>query len=1211
MTTTRRAATVVAVLLIVAAAVFMFLRRGSDAPQLAVPTTTTATPATTTTATHATVAEPDESVTTTSTVIATTTATVPEPDQPTTTTSTVTTTTTATVTDPDEPAPTTTTPTTTVPVVTVPMPEPVDWWTYNQELEWPVTDRDRLSTELVYPRDVISDAVQVAQQVEGFWSWYMTEGHPQGAALDLSGHDGLVGDAVGQLMFVHHRFWQQRLPVWWDVWNREFAKAREAQRNKLIYLDSLGELNRLVGSAGSPTLLYNPADESSVWRYWGPIVRPVPNPTAPRRSGTRRLPDDIRGGCGPLPEGVRVIEAAVSWDCVHLGPEEETALGEWDVSWYYDIPHEHAAWYVWTADGLVRYDPDVHGAPTSRYFTPSPSAVADGRLTYLPATVADGAVWADVLEELKPYRPEGFPDDPDAYRQMWRHDVGGNSSWHKEMGQLVLLVPAAQLVAWLEANGYDPQDMFAQGWPNPDEERLIRNTWAKDWDRDNPADWRNKFRDAVGWLEQGVEIGDGGNLAADIEAAIHISAWLDWAYRSRLSGAAFPTSRLSSWWNPSVVAPGLTYGASPREMAEATFGHREDGWATDGGIWWGLYHQALADGYHPDARTGRLTHPALSPELAVWREWAAAGEAERWLGFQAADGSLGPAPGDTWIPWYPESMVPLEDHYVLPEHAVGHWESVVDWWPDGGLVTPVHQPDWYHAFTVAGPYVAEAGGHMFETCLWATGGLFAAWSLPHPELEDASQNVTWIVRGIADREGRIITLAEPVNRPCINTSNPQQREGSVWLSYPDWPTYMEYVRTPIPDHMIWAGYDPATGLWTTDRSSRVAVPSQLLADGDITVHELMWFRSVATAGPNPSRDGSDGVLKPSYEDWQQWEADALIRSRWVILTWSHDWRLRIIPNAIENARADYRERGRLPLEHHGWIMMSDWETLRQVWAEGAADAFNDLIGGAELDTPARYGDWLLGSPRSYPEEFIRSTYQLISDERLRQPGGMHWLYNDGTAVDVSDWALPTSEWDRWAARSGAGTLHTGVVITPQFARRSETDRTIPAGHIGSVYGASRAVHNDWSWAYVEMPTGSPDAAPWTVYLTTCLEEGIPALTTNGGWSQHLPTGFVPEASDTPVWAWPGPLSDPYTNNLGYRSRADWPRWTWANHPNNNLASSQGNKLPPADCAGIAAGRYTPDYIYPAPGTGDYPDWMSALGPRPPEVWFATDRPFDE
>ena len=83
-------------------------------------------------------------------------------------------------------------------------------------------------------------------------------------------------------------------------------------------------------------------------------------------------------------------------------------------------------------------------------------------------------------------------------------------------------------------------------------------------------------------------------------------------------------------------------------------------------------------------------------------------------------------------------------------------------------------------------------------------------------------------------------------------------------------------------------YDPATGLWTTADGYRVAVPSQLLADGDISVHELMWLRSVATAGRNRSPDGPDAVLEPSYEDWQQWEADALMRSRWAILTWPYE-----------------------------------------------------------------------------------------------------------------------------------------------------------------------------------------------------------------------------------------------------------------------------------------------------------------------------------
>jgi len=66
-------------------------------------------------------------------------------------------------------------------------------------------------------------------------------------------------------------------------------------------------------------------------------------------------------------------------------------------------------------------------------------------------------------------------------------------------------------------------------------------------------------------------------------------------------------------------------------------------------------------------------------------------------------------------------------------------------------------------------------------------------------------------------------------------------------------------------------------------------------------------------------------------------------------------------------------------------------------AEYAADAFNNQTRGAELDTPARYGDWLLGGVRSYPEEFMRSTYRIVS--RHRQPS-IYWLYNDGTAIDV-------------------------------------------------------------------------------------------------------------------------------------------------------------------------------------------------------------------
>ena len=55
-------------------------------------------------------------------------------------------------------------------------------------------------------------------------------------------------------------------------------------------------------------------------------------------------------------------------------------------------------------------------------------------------------------------------------------------------------------------------------------------------------------------------------------------------------------------------------------------------------------------------------------------------------------------------------------------------------------------------------------------------------------------------------------------------------------------------------------------------------------------------------------------------------------------------------------------------------------------------------------------------------------------------------------------------------------------------------------------------------------------------------------------------------------------------------------------------------LPPADCAGIAAGRYTPDHIHPHTiASSNYGsvmdwvsavgDWVSAVGDSPPESWF--------
>ena len=465
--------------------------------------------------------------------------------------------------------------------------------------------------------------------------------------------------------------------------------------------------------------------------------------------------------------------------------------------------------------------------------------------------------------------------------------------------------------------------------------------------------------------------------------------------------------------------------------------------------------------------------------------------------------------------------------------------------------------------------------------------------MPHPELEDASQNVTWVVWGIADRSGRVVQLAEPVNRPCMPSINRWQHEGNIptarggRVTFEQW---MEYGRQPIPEAFMKRGYDPTTGLWTTVDGWQVAVPSELLADGYISIHESDWIDWVAVQAENAAAESGGGpvaVAEPSYEDWKQWETAR-----------------------IEEARVDYRPSD-LPIRHHDAThSRSVWETIRQGAAEYGAVAFSEMIYGAELDTPARYGEWVTGKAVNYPEEFMRSTYRIV--EQHRQPGSMHWLYNDGTAVDVDGWALPASEWDRWAARHRAGTLHTGVLITPMFVRHWETDRSVVAGNIG--------VHHpsDWSWANVEMQAGSDaddaddDTPVWTIYLTSCMEPGFPAVFSRQRWGDWgLFAGFAPDASDVPVWAWPGVLSRGRWAPADHE-RADWPRWTWENHPDIRLPGAlRASKLPPADCAGIAAGRYTPDYTYPVVGAGNYPDWMAAVGLRPPDTWFRTDSPFDE
>ena len=98
------------------------------------------------------------------------------------------------------------------------------------------------------------------------------------------------------------------------------------------------------------------------------------------------------------------------------------------------------------------------------------------------------------------------------------------------------------------------------------------------------------------------------------------------------------------------------------------------------------------------------------------------------------------------------------------------------------------------------------------------------------------------------------------------------------------------------------------------------------------------------------------------------------------------WRLRMKtgnsgkPTQIETLRINYggdMDRD-LPTSHYRYLV-SEWLAYRQAETEGAANAVRrSSRTRAELDTPVRYTDWVLGGGRSYPEEFMQSTYRIVS-----------------------------------------------------------------------------------------------------------------------------------------------------------------------------------------------------------------------------------------
>ena len=157
-----------------------------------------------------------------------------------------------------------------------------------------------------------------------------------------------------------------------------------------------------------------------------------------------------------------------------------------------------------------------------------------------------------------------------------------------------------------------------------------------------------------------------------------------------------------------------------------------------------------------------ISPPGLDPELEIWKAWAASVDLEAALGPQAAGGKMGPADGEIWYQWHPEGfdMSPL----------YGSWDiSAIpdDWWPER-LVVPIHDPAQSDVGGTIAPGDPETGNHYFEICLWASGGLFGPWSLPHPNLPEASANTTWWFTGTADTSGTILEISQPQNRPCLS-----------------------------------------------------------------------------------------------------------------------------------------------------------------------------------------------------------------------------------------------------------------------------------------------------------------------------------------------------------------------------------------------------------------------------------------------------------
>ncbi len=606
----------------------------------------------------------------------------------------------------------------------------------------------------------IADALAVWDQVTAFWGWYLLEGH--GLAADFNAHTQprLSATAADQLNYLHHRFWQQRLPAWEQVWADAWEQARHVQRNQWF----------LTNQA-----IWNAPDSPYPYRYWGPIIWTSvenldDNEYKHRRPPSTR-PEECDGGSGD-----DATEAALSaWIEETEAFLDKLAAGEVSTE-------EYRAWLE-TPDRPPAGPCDLRRVGTGSYANADWDIDAADAGLILTVPVPELVRWLqdngyDPAEVFGGWPDPNKPEEARILRAAWDGFNYNENDYHTSDGTRAtrhdpFSDAGSELVGG--SGNVNPSGLYT-----PDD--TDRPAAAADPDQWYQADYRPQASGALraglptDWMRPDIGPGDTGNLEGDIEAMIRLSATNNWYLTQTHTG-----------WSQS-----LTYLTADEIawLASATDAEVEAQSVDPSAPYFTAIHVARAYGEGRDYLTFdqvAWTHPGLDPDLPVWQHWAESGEAEKWLGPSARDGRLAADPGEYWIGWWNESLDhngdlaaqlgAHQDGRILDMNSAGDTfpklrpppyaeQSPLYSFPDITALT--HHPDLSHIMGSITPSQRTAAGRVwhFEVCLWTGGGFWSAWSTTHPQLEEASINTTWIIRGTVDVTGRILELAEPVNQPC-------------------------------------------------------------------------------------------------------------------------------------------------------------------------------------------------------------------------------------------------------------------------------------------------------------------------------------------------------------------------------------------------------------------------------------------------------------